>query len=183
MVLRNTLDIYKMSSLVIILFYWMLHWLLAKRTKGLVGEECRDVGTHGRLLSLYALVIAIDALIAYIFHVQYLKNDSKIDDIYLMIGFDFMRLLMKAVKANFMYQVSLCELGYREQWLEKKFAFNVVSFLFDTCDFCINSRLFFIIVSRGTLPIYILSEIADNLSTLGNKGLSLIKWRQFIYKL
>lgn len=113
-VLRNTLDVYKMSSLVIILFYWMLHWLLAKRTKGLVGEECRDVGTHGRLLTLYALVISIDGLIAYIFYMQYVKNDSKIDDIYLMIGFDFIRLLMKAVKANFMYQVSLCELGYSE---------------------------------------------------------------------
>lgn len=82
-----------------------------------------------------------------------------------------------------MYQVSLCEIGYREQWLEKKFIFNVVSFLFDTCDFCINCRLFYIIVSRGTLPIYILSEIADNLSTLFNKGISLVKWRQFIFKL
>ena len=90
---------------------------------------------------------------------------------------------MKAVKSNFKYQVSLFELSYHEQWLEKKFAFNVVSFFFDTCDFLINSRLFFTIVSRGTLPIYILSEIADNLSTLGNKGIALIKWRQFIHKL
>ena len=87
-VLRNTLDVYKMSSLAIILFYWMLHWLLAKRTKGLVGEECRDIGIHGRLLTLYAIVILLDALIAYIFYKQYLKNDTKIDDIYLMIGFD-----------------------------------------------------------------------------------------------
>lgn len=79
--------------------------------------------------------------------------------------------------------MSLCELWFREQWLEKKFVFNVVSFLFDTCDFLINSRLFVIIVSRGTLPIYILSEIADNLSTLTNKGIALVKWRQFIYKL
>jgi len=79
--------------------------------------------------------------------------------------------------------VSLFEIGYREQWLEKKFVFNIVSFLFDTCDFIINVRLFFIIVSRGTLPIYILSEIADNLSTLFNKGIALIKWRQFIFKL
>ena len=58
-----------------------------------------------------------------------------------------------------------------------------MSLLFDTCDFIINCRLFFIIVSRGTLPIYILSEIADNLSTLGHKGIALIKWRQFIFKL
>ena len=84
---------------------------------------------------------------------------------------------MKAIKSNFKYQVSLFELGYQEQWLEKKFIFNVVSLLFDTCDFLINSRLFLLIVSRGTLPIYIMSEIADNLSTLGHKGLALIKWR------
>jgi len=81
------------------------------------------------------------------------------------------------VKSNFKYQVSLFELGYKEQWLEKKFVFNVVSLLFDTCDFLINCRLFSIIVARGTLPIYILSEIADNLSTLSHKGIALVKWR------
>ena len=92
-------------------------------------------------------------------------------------------MFLKAIKSNFKYQVSLFELGYKEQWLEKKFVFNIVSLLFDACDFIINLRLFFIIVSRGTLPIYILSEIADNLSTLGHKAIALYKWRQFIFKL
>ena len=68
-VLKNSMDVYKMSSLVIILFYWMLHWLLAKRTKGLIGEECRNMSTHGLLLALYVVVIFVDGLIAYIFHV------------------------------------------------------------------------------------------------------------------
>ena len=79
--------------------------------------------------------------------------------------------------------MSLCELAYREQWLEKKFVFNCISLVFDTCDFLVNMKLFFFIVSRGALPIYILSEIVDNLTRLAQSGHALYKWRQFIYKL
>ena len=86
--LRNSIDIYKMNALLIVLSIWLLHWLLAKRTKGLVGEENRDKGTHGRLLSLYAMVITFDGLLAYLFAVQFFKNSKQIDDIYLMIGFE-----------------------------------------------------------------------------------------------
>lgn len=87
-VLRNTIDIYKMMTLLVVLSIWMLHWLLAKRTKGLIGEENRDWGVHGRLLTLYAIVISIDGLITYIFTIQFFRNDKSIDDIYLMIGFE-----------------------------------------------------------------------------------------------
>ena len=45
-VLRNSIDIYKVMSLLIILSIWMLHWLMAKRTKGLIGEENRDRTTQ-----------------------------------------------------------------------------------------------------------------------------------------
>ena len=77
-----------MMTLLVVLSIWMLHWLLAKRTKGLVGEENRDWIIHGRLLTLYGIVITIDGLITYIFAMQFLKNDKSIDDIYLMIGFE-----------------------------------------------------------------------------------------------
>ena len=87
-VLRNSIDIYKVMSLLIILSIWMLHWLMAKRTKGLIGEENRDRTTHTKLLSLYAAIITFDGLIAYIFSLQFFKNDRKIDDIYLMVGFE-----------------------------------------------------------------------------------------------
>ena len=113
-VLRNSLDIYKMMTLLVVLSIWMLHWLLAKRTKGLVGEESRDWATHGRLLSLYAFVISFDLITAYIFYQQFKGEDKKTDDIYILIGFEFARLFLKAVKSNFKYQVSLFELGYRE---------------------------------------------------------------------
>jgi hypothetical protein len=75
--------------------------------------------------------------------------------------------LLKGIEDNFKYQVSLCELYYREQWLEKKFAFNLISLIFDVFDLLINFQLFYIIVRRGALPIYILSEVIDNLTRLG----------------
>ena len=90
---------------------------------------------------------------------------------------------MKALKDNFTYQVSLFELYYREQWLEKKFVFNVVSLIFDVLDFILNIEVFYIIVSRGALPIYVFSDVIDNLTRLGKSVMSLYKWRQFIYKL
>ena len=87
-VLRNSIDVYKMASLMVILSIWLLHWLLAKRTKGLIGEENKDRTTHAKLLSLYGIVISFDGLLSYIFIKQYMKNAKSIDDIYMMIGFE-----------------------------------------------------------------------------------------------
>jgi len=38
-VLRNSLDVYKIALISTVMFVWMLHWLISKRTKGLIGEE------------------------------------------------------------------------------------------------------------------------------------------------
>lgn len=38
---------------------------------------------------------------------------------------------MKAVQDSFKYTISLVELYYREQWTEKSFVFNIISFIFD----------------------------------------------------
>jgi hypothetical protein len=43
--------------------------------------------------------------------------------------------------------------------------------------------LFFFIVHRGALPIYLLGEVVDNLTRLGAGLHALYKWRQFIYKI
>ena len=67
--------------------------------------------------------------------------------------------------------------------MEKKFVFNIVSLSFDMLDFLLNLKLFIFIVGRGTLPIYILSEIVDNLTSMAHSAMALFKWRQFIYKL
>lgn len=79
--------------------------------------------------------------------------------------------------------MSLCELYYKEQWLEKKFAFNIVNFVFDLADLAINVHVFLWVVSRGALPIYLLGEVVDNLTRLGASLVSMYKWRQFINKL
>lgn len=61
--------------------------------------------------------------------------------------------------------------------------FNVVSLIFDVFDFLLNIEVFYVIVSRGALPIYVFSDVIDNLTRLGKSVMSLYKWRQFIYKL
>ena len=170
-------------ALITVLAIWMLHWLIQKRTKGLVGEENRDKVVHAKMLLLFNILITFDSLVAYVFAIQLLRNSAKMNDIYIMIGFEFGRLLFKAIECCFKYHISLAELSYREQWMEKKFMFNVISLVFDTADFFLNLKLFFLIVSRGSLPVYILSEIVDNLYSLGQSGMALFKWRQFIYKL
>ena len=104
-------------------------------------------------------------------------------DIYIMLGFECIRLWLKAIQDNFKYHVSLLELYYEEQWLEKKFVFNCVSLCFDLADFAANVRVFLFIVQRGALPIYLLGEIVDNLTRLATNLLQLYKWRQFIFKI
>jgi len=102
-VLRNSIDIYKIMSLLVVLSIWMLHWLTSKRCKGLVGEENRDKSVHARLLILFTLLITLDALVSYIFAVQFYRHGTKMSDIYIMVGFEFGRLLLKAVERNFKY--------------------------------------------------------------------------------
>ena len=70
----------------------MLHWLLQKRTKGLIGEENRNKNIHIKLLILYILLIGFDGLVFYIFSVQFFRDGSKINDIYIMIGFEVSNL-------------------------------------------------------------------------------------------
>jgi hypothetical protein len=66
-VLRNSLDIYKLITMVSILFVWMLHWLASKRLKGLIGEENRSIMNHARLLVLFWVMIAFDGCITFVF--------------------------------------------------------------------------------------------------------------------
>lgn len=54
---------------------------------------------------------------------------------------------------------------------------------FDSLDLLITIRVFMCIVARGQLPIYLLGEIVDTITRLGQSVHSLYKWRQFITKL
>jgi len=66
-VLRNSLDIYKLITIVFILCVWMLHWLASKRIKGLIGEESRSLMNHARLVVLFMLIITFDGAVSYVF--------------------------------------------------------------------------------------------------------------------
>ena len=75
------------------------------------------------------------------------------------------------------------ELYFGEHWLEKKFAFNCVNFVFDFADLTLNVRVFLFVISRGAIPIYLLGEVVDNLTRLGTSLHSMYKSRQFIGKI
>ena len=72
-IMRNDLDVYKVITLICILCVWMLHWLISKRTKGLIGEENRSLLTHFRLLCLFGLLILFDLVSVVIFIRKYLE--------------------------------------------------------------------------------------------------------------
>lgn len=55
--------------------------------------------------------------------------------------------------------------------------FNVISLTFDVLDFLINIGVIYIIFRRGAVPIYVFSDVIDNLTRLGKSVMSLYKWR------
>ncbi len=73
---------------------------------------------------------------------------EKMNEVFVFIGFEFVRLMLKAIQDNFKYTISLIELYYREQWTEKGFVFNIVSFIFDFIALLLNVKLFTYILSR-----------------------------------
>jgi len=93
------------------------------------------------------------------------------------------RLLLKAIQDNFKYTISLIELYYREQWTEKGFVFNIVSFIFDFTVLLLNIKLFAYILSRQQFPLYLLGEIIDTFVRLGKSIQLFIQSRQLINKL
>lgn len=87
-IMRNDLDVYKVITLICILCVWMLHWLVSKRTKGLIGEENRNVFTHLRLLCLFVLLILFDLTVVVIFVRKYLDLRNQMNDVYLIAGME-----------------------------------------------------------------------------------------------
>mmetsp|Transcript_14608 Transcript_14608/g.22648 ORF Transcript_14608/g.22648 Transcript_14608/m.22648 type:complete len:157 (-) Transcript_14608:615-1085(-) len=86
--------------------------------------------------------------------------------LYVIIGFEFIRMLLESMRSSFKYQLNLIELYLGEQWVEKGFVFNLSSILFDTLVLLLNARLFVWIVSNGQFPLYILSYFLDTLTKL-----------------
>jgi hypothetical protein len=71
LILRSTFDVYKFLSLAVLFGYWIIHWLVYKRSDYLVSRGSRGVKDHLRLLILYGILIVADFIIAYAFYERF----------------------------------------------------------------------------------------------------------------
>lgn len=102
---RNSIDIYQVSILMLVLATWCLHWLAVKRANGLIGEESRNLWSHIRIMTLFGTMIALDGFIVYIFVLNYFKYGKALGDLYLVVGFE--------VSLKHRFRILLIGLHYR----------------------------------------------------------------------
>ena len=88
LILRSTFDIYKFISLTILFFFWVLHWLVYKRSDYLISRGSRGRLEHFKLIVLYNILIVIDFIISYIFYDKFSLVGQKMNEIYVIIGFE-----------------------------------------------------------------------------------------------
>jgi hypothetical protein len=119
-VLRNTFDIYKMLGLAILFCFCILHWLVNKRSDYLISRGSRDWLEHAKIMLLRNVLIVISFIVSYAFYAQFTADtkgangDEKMGKIYVIIGFEFIRLLLKGIQHNFKYHLAAIELYCRE---------------------------------------------------------------------
>jgi hypothetical protein len=126
----------------------MIHWLVFKRSDYLISRGSRGAIEHAKILVLFFILISADLLISFFFNKKFDLESETMNEIYVIVGFEFMRLFLKACEDNMKYTLSLVELYNNEQWTEKVFTFNVLGFFFDVIVLGLNIRLFVYIVSR-----------------------------------
>ncbi len=68
LIMRSTFDIYKFISLSILFFFWVLHWLVYKRSDYLISRGSRTKQEHLKLIVLYNVLIFVDFIISYTFY-------------------------------------------------------------------------------------------------------------------
>jgi hypothetical protein len=88
LILKSTFDVYKFVSLAVLFGFWIIHWLVYKRSDYLVSRGSRGVKDHARLLMLYGILIAIDFVITYAFYERFQMAGEKMNEIYVIIGFE-----------------------------------------------------------------------------------------------
>lgn len=88
LILRSTFDIYKFISLLILFSFWVLHWLIYKRSDYLISRGSRGRLEHAKLLVLYNALIVIDFLVSYTFYEKFLMKGERMNEIYVIIGFE-----------------------------------------------------------------------------------------------
>jgi hypothetical protein len=87
-VLRSTLDFYKLLSLAVLFLFWIVHWLTYKRSDYLISRGSRGVKEHLRLMILYAVLIVVDFSVAHAFYERFQVAGEKINEIFVFIGFE-----------------------------------------------------------------------------------------------
>lgn len=88
LILRSTFDIYKFISLSILFSFWVLHWLVYKRSNYQISRGSRGGLEHFKLFVLYNILIAIDFLISYTFYEKFSFVGERMNEIYVIIGFE-----------------------------------------------------------------------------------------------
>ena len=88
LILRSTFDLYKFLSLAVLFGYWIIHWLVYKRSDYLVSRGSRGIKDHARLLVLYVILIFADFIIGYAFYERFQTGGEKMNEIYVIIGFE-----------------------------------------------------------------------------------------------
>ena len=88
LILKSTFDVYKFLSLAVLFAFWVIHWLVYKRSDYLVSRGSRTVKDHLRLLVLYSILITIDFTITYAFYERFQTAGEKMNEIYVIIGFE-----------------------------------------------------------------------------------------------
>jgi hypothetical protein len=87
-VLRSTLDLYKLLSLAILFLFWIVHWLTYKRSDYLVSRGSRGVREHSRILFVYGMLIMFDFSVAHAFYERFQVAGEKLNEIFVFIGFE-----------------------------------------------------------------------------------------------
>lgn len=66
----------------------MLHWLVYKRSDYLISRGSRSRREHFKLIVLYNALMLIDFVVAYTFYDKFSLIGQKMNDIYVIIGFE-----------------------------------------------------------------------------------------------
>ena len=103
--------------------------------------------------------------------------------VYVVIGFEFIQLFIKTVQHSFKYQINLCELYYREQWIDKGFVINISKFIFDLLVLGLDIELFMWIFMQGQFPLYLLGNTIDTFIKLYKSVQLFLKSTSLVSKL
>lgn len=88
LVLRNTFDVYKLISLIFLLSFWMIHWLVFKRSDYLISRGSRGALEHAKILLIFFILISADLLISFFFNKKFDLESETMNEIYVIVGFE-----------------------------------------------------------------------------------------------